>query len=237
MMILPEGGTEAEEDSAQSPWVRGTCPRCGGDQVLHHVIGMPMLEAHESSPPWVIWEGCVGSGPERECQECGHAWWPEDVGVAEVPERWYDAGTEEELPVEPAPLRVVGAVIVRGEQILIARRAPGRSAARLWEFPGGKIEPDESPQQALVREVREELGVDITVGWLIGRGEADIGDRDLHLDCYWARLEGMDPAGSTDHDRLEWVDRADLPNRDWAGPDVPIVEAIVAGAVPRFGRV
>lgn len=215
-------------------WVRGTCPRCGTDQVLHHEIGMPMLEAYESSPSWVIWEGCTGLGPDRECQDCGHAWQSGDVGFAEEPEPWYDSRTDEEHPGAPAPLRVVGAVIVRGDQILAARRAPGRSAAGLWEFPGGKVEPGESPQQALRREVREEMGVEVEIGWLIGRGEADAGDRDLHLDCYWARLEAMEPVSSTDHDRWEWVDRTRLQDRDWAGPDVPIVEVIVGGAVPRF---
>ncbi|MDN5898665.1 MAG: (deoxy)nucleoside triphosphate pyrophosphohydrolase [Brachybacterium sp.] len=217
-------------------WVRGTCPRCGSDQVLHHVIGMPMLEAYESSPPWVVWEGCMGLGPERECEECEHSWQSEDVGFAEEPEPRYDARADEELPSEPAPLRVVGAVIVRGEQILTARRAPGKSTAGLWEFPGGKIEPEESPQQALIRELSEELGIEVEIGWLIGRGEGDAGDRDLHLDCYWARPVGAAPTASTDHDLLEWVDRRDLQGRDWAGPDVPIVETIVAGAVPRFRR-
>lgn len=217
-------------------WVRGTCPRCGTDQVLHHVIGMPMLEAYESSPPWVIWEGCVGLGPDRECLDCAHSWSSDDVGFAEEPEPRYDPLTDEAHPGDPAPLRVVGAVIVREDRILAARRAPGRSAAGLWEFPGGKVEPGESPQQALARELREELGIEVEIGWLIGRGEADARDRDrdLHLDCYWARLNAAEPAGSTDHDRLEWVDRAHLQGLAWAGPDVPIVEAIVDGAVPRF---
>ena len=176
-------------------WVRGTCPRCGTDQVLHHVIGMPMLEAYESSPPWVIWEGCVGLGPDRECLDCAHSWSSDDVGFAEEPEPRYDPLTDEAHPGDPAPLRVVGAVIVR-----------------------------------------EELGIEVEIGWLIGRGEADARDRDrdLHLDCYWARLNAAEPAGSTDHDRLEWVDRAHLQGLAWAGPDVPIVEAIVDGAVPRF---
>lgn len=217
-------------------WVRGTCPRCGGDQVLHHVIGMPMLEAYESSPSWVLWEGCVGMGPERECQECEHGWQPEDVGFAEEPDSEDDVRTEEEHPGDFAPLRVVGAVIVREQQILIARRAPGRSAAGLWEFPGGKIEPGESPQQALIRELREELGVEVTVGWLLGRGEADAGDRDLHLDCYWTRLDHDGPLASTDHDRLEWVTRDQLATRDWADADVPVVAQILEGAEPRFDR-
>lgn len=217
-------------------WVRGTCPRCGTDQVVHHVIGMPVMEAYDSSPAWVYWAGCMGLGPDRECEHCGHSWWSQDVGYAEEPEPGDDDLSDEEEAVEPAPLRVVGAVIVRGDQILAARRAPGRSAAGLWEFPGGKVEPGESPQQALARELREELGIEVEIGWLIGRGEADARDRDrdLHLDCYWARLNAAEPAGSTDHDRLEWVDRAHLQGLAWAGPDVPIVEAIVDGAVPRF---
>ncbi|WP_394214254.1 (deoxy)nucleoside triphosphate pyrophosphohydrolase [Brachybacterium vulturis] len=213
-------------------WVRGTCPCCGGDQVIHRVIGMPTAEAHETAPAWVDWAGCTGLGPDRSCEECAHTWWAEDVGAAEEDG---DRGEgDDEAPGELAPLRVVGAVLVRDQQILTARRAPSRSSAGLWEFPGGKIEPGESPQQALVRELREELGIEVEVGWLIGRGEADLGDRVLHLDCYWARPIAARPTSSTDHDRLEWVDRGALREREWAGPDVPIVERIVAGAAPQF---
>ncbi|ATG53195.1 hypothetical protein CFK38_09890 [Brachybacterium vulturis] len=178
----------------------------------------------------------MGLGPERECQECGHAWRPEDVGFAEEPEPWYDPRTEAEHPGDPAPLRVVGAVLVDGDRVLAARRAPEKHAAGLWEFPGGKIEPGESPQQALSRELGEELGTEVEVGWLIGRGEGRAGDRALHLDCYWVRLTGPAPTVSTDHDLLDWVARRELAGRAWAGPDVPIVERIVAGAVPRFRR-
>lgn len=206
-------------------WVRGVCPRCGSDQLLHRIVGMPLYEAYETSPPWVQWEGCVGLGPDRECLECEHAWWAEDVGHV-----------EEDDPDDPPPVRVVGAVIMDGERVLAARRAPGRSAAGRWEFPGGKIEPGESPQQALARELGEELDVEVEVGWLIGRGEGLAGDRELHLDCYWVRPAGPAPTASTDHDLLQWVPRGELAEREWAGPDVPIVEAIVAGAEPRFRR-
>lgn len=235
-MMLEPSDDAPPADSPEHRWERGTCPRCASVQVRHHVIGMPMAGAIEASPTWVIWEGCTGLGPDRDCLDCEHSWWADDIGFAEEPEPWIDGLTDEEEPADPAPLRVVGAVIVRGERILAARRRPGKSAAGRWEFPGGKIEPGESPQQALARELREELGVEITVGWLIGRGEADAGDRDLHLDCYWARLEDGGPLTSTDHDRLEWVTRSELANREWADADVPVVTQIREGAEPRFGR-
>ena len=204
-------------------WVRGTSPRCGADQVLHHVIGMPVREVYDSSPAWVLWEGCTGPGPDRECLGCAHSWWSHDVGFAEEED-------DEYLP----PLRVVGAVIIDRDRTLAARRAPGKSAAGLWEFPGGKIEQGESPQQALIRELREELGVEVEVGWLIGRGIGTAGHHELHLDCYWARLRGAPPTASTDHDALEWLPREQLAGREWAEPDVPILEEILDGAEPRF---
>ena len=236
MMIHPEEADPEKGVGAEISWQRGTCPRCGSDQVIHHVIGMPVAGAMESSPPWVVWEGCVGLGPERECRACEHAWSPADVGFAEESEPWGGASDGEDEPIDPAPLRVVGAVIVDGERILAARRGPGKSAAGLWEFPGGKIERGESPQQALVRELAEELGVQVVVGHLIGRGEGEAGDRDLHLDCYWVRMVGPAPTGSTDHDRLAWLGRDELRERQWAPPDVPIVQVLLAGAPPVFDR-
>lgn len=209
---------EAEEHVPATEWVRGTCVRCGSQDVLHHVLGMPLAESMQSSPSWVRWEGCAGLGPDRECRRCEYAWWSDDIGFAAA----------------PAPLRVVGAVIVRETQILAARRRPGKGSGGLWEFPGGKIELGESPQQALFRELREELGVEVTVGRLIGRGQARAGDRDLHLDCYWARLDASGPVSSTDHDQLDWLHREHLADREWAEADVPILEEILGGAEPIF---
>ena len=66
------------------------------------------------------------------------------------------------MAARPLPLvLVVAAVVVRGDRVLLSRRPPGKHLAGLWEFPGGKVEEGETPEEALVREVREELGLEI----------------------------------------------------------------------------
>ncbi|NYE18735.1 (deoxy)nucleoside triphosphate pyrophosphohydrolase [Microbacterium immunditiarum] len=123
---------------------------------------------------------------------------------------------------------VVAAVVERDGAFLACRRAAGRAAAGKWEFPGGKVEASESPADALVREIREELGVSIEVaGELVvvepGR------DGGIRLICLHARLEGPPPVASTDHDELRWVARDELAALDWAEPDVPAVRLLADG--------
>jgi 8-oxo-dGTP diphosphatase len=67
------------------------------------------------------------------------------------------------------------------------------SLAGSWEFPGGKVEPDESSGSALIRELREELGLEVDVGPWIGRGESIVGDREIMLDVYYASLIRGEP--------------------------------------------
>jgi 8-oxo-dGTP diphosphatase len=103
------------------------------------------------------------------------------------------------------PIRVVAAVIQRDGKILACRRAPHKSLAGLWEFPGGKVEPGETDEVALAREIREELGIEITVGELIAESVAPAGEVVIHLNAYWAQTNVVGEVSSTDHDRLSWL--------------------------------
>lgn len=125
------------------------------------------------------------------------------------------------------PLQVVAAVIVRDGLVLACRRNPDRSAGGLWEFPGGKIEPGESPEDALVREIREELGVGIVLGELIHRELTSTGDHVIDLSSYAAQLTDTEPTASTDHDLLRWLRVDDLAALGWARPDLPVVASLV----------
>jgi 8-oxo-dGTP diphosphatase len=129
-------------------------------------------------------------------------------------------------------VHVVGAVIVRDGLVFAARRSAGRSAGGLWEFPGGKVEPGEDPEEALLRELREELAVDVTVGELVTRAETRVGRHLVDLACYWVRLLGAEPRTSTDHQALAWLAPEDLDGLDWSPADVPVVAAVRAALDP-----
>ena len=87
-------------------------------------------------------------------------------------------------------LRVVAAVIARGESYLITQRRPQAVLAGLWEFPGGRVEEGESDAQALAREVRERVAVEVTVGPCIGRRTHDYDGYSVDLALYQASIVG-----------------------------------------------
>jgi len=117
---------------------------------------------------------------------------------------------------------VVAAVIERGSRYLIARRAPHKHLAGYWEFPGGKVEPGETPEAALARELAEEFGVDASVGGRVGVSVHDDGTTIVRLTAYRARVAD-EIVSSTDHDRLEWVTRESLSDYRLAPADVPLL--------------
>jgi len=122
-------------------------------------------------------------------------------------------------------INVVGAVIEREGLILCAQRGPNGSLPGLWEFPGGKIETGETPQEALRREIDEELLCDVEVGDVITTTlhEYDFGV--VSLTTLWAELVGGEPQ-LTEHAGVKWLAPADLKSVEWAPADVPAVEII-----------
>ena len=117
---------------------------------------------------------------------------------------------------------VVGAAIVRDGRCLVAKRSPTMRAPGKWEFPGGKVEVGETPHDALVREISEELGVTIEVGALLGRGTAT----PIVLDVYLAALVAGEPQ-ATEHAELRWIGPDEVEALDWAEADQPVLSGLV----------
>lgn len=125
-----------------------------------------------------------------------------------------------------APIEVVGAIIRRGDRVLIAQRPPGKHEALLWEFPGGKVEPGESPEACLAREIQEELDAEIEVGARFGDVLHDYDGRRIHLTCYWATLKAGEPRPIDCH-AIAWVSASELAAYQFAPADVPLVERLL----------
>ena len=124
-------------------------------------------------------------------------------------------------------IRVVAAVIRKDDRIFATQRGYGEFKDG-WEFPGGKIEPGETPQQALVREIREELETEIRVGDLIDTIEYDYPTFHLSMDCFWCEIvEGS--MELKEHEAAKWLDRESLYTVDWLPADVGLIEKIRKG--------
>jgi 8-oxo-dGTP diphosphatase len=113
---------------------------------------------------------------------------------------------------------VVAAALIRDGRVLAARRVtpPG------WEFPGGKVEAGETPQQALVRECREELAIEIECGARL----AVTADDRITLQLWQAALLAGTPVARDDHDALRWIDRDELDGLDWLPLDRAMLAAV-----------
>jgi 8-oxo-dGTP diphosphatase len=125
------------------------------------------------------------------------------------------------------PVPVVGAALLSSGRCLAAQRGPASSSAGQWEFPGGKVEPGERPEAALVRELDEELGIQVEVGDHLGRSEFVVRERRFTLDVYVVRLRSGVPT-AREHAELRWLTADELGGVRWAIADVPHLPAVRA---------
>ena len=121
-------------------------------------------------------------------------------------------------------IEVVAAIIRKGDQIFATQRGYGEWKD-WWEFPGGKMEEGESPEEALVREIREELSTEISVEELLCTVEYDYPKFHLTMHCYWCELV-TEALHLNEHEAARWLANEELDSVDWLPADLLVVEAI-----------
>ena len=125
-------------------------------------------------------------------------------------------------------IRVVAAVIQRkhngSKQIFATQRGYGEFKGG-WEFPGGKIDPGETPQQALKREIREELASEIAVGELIDTVEFDYPTFHLSMDCFWCKIVKGNLV-LKEHEAARWLDKDTIDDVEWLPADVTLIDIV-----------
>ncbi|MBO4807548.1 MAG: (deoxy)nucleoside triphosphate pyrophosphohydrolase [Lachnospiraceae bacterium] len=121
-------------------------------------------------------------------------------------------------------IRVVAAVIRDVSRIFATQRGYGEYKDG-WEFPGGKIEEGETPQEALAREINEELDTKIEVGEYIDTIEYDYPNFHLSMDCFWCKiLDGN--LVLKEHEAAKWLDKNTIDDVDWLPADITIIDKI-----------
>lgn len=133
---------------------------------------------------------------------------------------------------ERKTIQVVGAAIIDDDgKVLCAQRGYGPLKGK-WEFPGGKIEKDENAIQALIREIKEELGIVVEVKELIDENYHEYDKSNINLQVYRCKYVSGN-INDTEHQTLKWVEGKKLNELDWADADKPIVETYI-DSLPRY---
>lgn len=121
-------------------------------------------------------------------------------------------------------VRVAAAVIINKDKVFATQRGYGEYKDG-WEFPGGKIEPGETPEEAIVREIREELEAEIEPVRLIDTVEYDYPGFHLSMDCFLCRLKSENIV-LKEHEAARWLDKSSLYDVEWLPADLGLIEKI-----------
>ncbi len=131
-------------------------------------------------------------------------------------------------------VKVVAAIIRDGNKVLATQRGYGDYKDG-WEFPGGKVEPGETAQQALVREIKEELDTAIAVGDYLTTIEYDYPTFHLSMQCFWCRIVDGTPV-LKEYEAARWLDADHIDSVDWLPADLTIIELIKDKMLIRLQR-
>jgi 8-oxo-dGTP diphosphatase len=134
-----------------------------------------------------------------------------------------------------AIVKVTAAILEKDGRIIIAQRKRSDHLSGLWEFPGGKIEPGESPEACLARELLEEFGIDATIGEHLGSNLHHYDHISIELMAYRA-VWSDGTLAMNDHDDYRWVTVDELTGFDFSPADIPFVDLLKTGRIDLPGR-
>lgn len=134
--------------------------------------------------------------------------------------------------MEKKVTEVVAALIWDGDKLLICQRPAHKARGLLWEFVGGKVEPGETKEQALIRECQEELAVTLSVGRVFMEVDHDYPDLNVHLTLFNAEICKGAPQ-TLEHNDIRWITTGEIPQYEFCPADETILENLRGGSAAR----
>ena len=132
--------------------------------------------------------------------------------------------------MEKKIIKVTAAIFVNDGMLLIAKRKPTARLPNLWEFPGGKVEPNETPRECLKRELKEEFDIDVSVGEYVGSNIHTYDFGTIELMAFRASWEKGD-FKLLDHEEIRWIFKHELDQFDFAPADRAFADQLMNGAI------